>query len=209
LPFTVNNETTAEQWQFHTVDQALEDVVYFANNFNFTSPDSSIYQPSPSTTPWIVVGGSYPGVRAAYLRIRNPETIFASWASSAPVQAQIDMSSYWQAAERALPTNCSNDWVAVTSYFDEVFTNGTYRERYDLRYRIVAAEFTGPGGDTSQLEQMGFPDNIFDFTIPDLATYLLDPLDTNYQVCLIVSDRNVSTDLSPTGRRTHSGHTVL
>jgi hypothetical protein len=35
------------------------------------------------------------GVRAAMIRERNPETWFASWASSAPVEAQVDMSVYY------------------------------------------------------------------------------------------------------------------
>jgi hypothetical protein len=210
LPFPVNNETTTEQWKFHTVEQALEDVVYFAQSFSFPHPDSrtTSYRPYPSTTPWIFIGGSYPGVRAAYLRIRNPETIFASWASSAPVQAQIDMSSYWQAAERALPRNCSNDWVAVTKYFDDVFMKGSEQEAHDLRLRLVAAEFTGPGGNTTLLDESDYLQSVDQFKVTDLATYLMDPLGS-YQVRLIVSDRNVSTNLSPTVRRSCSGHTVL
>ena len=48
------------------------------------------------------------------MRQRNPETIFAAWASSAPVHAQVDMASYYKAAERSLTRNCSADWVAVT-----------------------------------------------------------------------------------------------
>ncbi|KAF9787086.1 peptidase S28 [Thelephora terrestris] len=178
LPFPINNETTKEQWQFHTVEQALEDVIYFAQRFSFPHPDSrtASYRPYPSTTPWIFIGGSYPGIRAAFLRIRNPETIFASWASSAPVEAQIDMSSYWQAAERALPRNCSNDWVAVTKYFDEVFTNGSDQEIFDLKARIVAAEFTGPGGNTSLLKELDYPQVVDQFEVLDLAVYLMDPL---------------------------------
>ena len=183
-PFPVNNETTKEQWQFHTVEQALEDVIYFAQRFSFPHPDSrtASYRPHPSSTPWIFIGGSYSGIRAAYLRIRNPEIIFASWASSAPVEAQIDFSSYWQAAERALPRNCSNDWVAVTKYFDELITNGSDQDVYNLKARIVAAEFTGPGGNTSLLEEFGYPEAIDQLAVSDLAGYLMDPLG-NFQVC--------------------------
>lgn len=185
MPFPVNDNTTKEQWQFHTVEQALEDVIYFAQRFSFPHPDShtTSYRPHPSTTPWIVIGGSYPGIRAAYLRIRNPETIFASWSSSGPVEAQIDMSSYWQAAERALPRNCSNDWIAVTKYFDEVLTDGSDQEVYNLKARIIAAEFTGPGGNTTRLEESGYLDVVEQFDASTLADYLMDPLG-DYQVCL-------------------------
>ncbi|KAF9651937.1 peptidase S28 [Thelephora ganbajun] len=178
LPFPVNENTTKEQWQFHTVEQALEDVVYFAQRFSFPHPDqrTASYRPHPSSTPWIFIGGSYPGIRAAYLRIRNPETIYASWSSSAPVEAQIDMSSYWQAAERALPRNCSNDWIAVTKYFDKVFTDGSDQEVHDLRVRIVTAEFTGPGGNTTMLEELGYLREVDNFNVSKLAYYLMDPL---------------------------------
>lgn len=135
--------TTTEEWKFLTTEQSLEDVVFFANAFakagntslgseslvtdKFTSGpnDLNTSDPltttdpltlplNPSTTPWIFLGGSYPGIRAALLRTRNPEVVFAAWASSAPVQAQVDMSSYYKAAERSLTRNCSSDWVGVT-----------------------------------------------------------------------------------------------
>jgi len=184
LPFPVSLNTTKEQWQFHTVWQALEDVIYFAKSFSFPHPDhyTTSYRPHPSSTPWIVIGGSYPGIRAAYLRVRYPETIYASWASSAPVEAQIDMSSYWQAAERALPRNCSNDWVAVTKYIDDVFTSGSVQEIYDLKVRIITAEFSGPGGNTQVLDEAGYLQEVDQFPIPTLAHYLMDPLG-HYQVC--------------------------
>ena len=195
LPFPVNNKTTKEQWQFHTVDQALQDIVDFAQNFSFPHPDprTTAYRPHPSTTPWIFIGGSYPGIRAAYLRIRNPETIFASWASSAPVEAQIDLSSYWQEVERVLPRNCSSDWVAVVKYFDDVFTNGSDQEVDNLKIRILTAEFTGPGGNTTVLESKNSSQALDQVQVADLAYYLMDPLG-NFQVCPVIGDSDIPAD---------------
>ncbi|KAI9062583.1 hypothetical protein FKP32DRAFT_1573969 [Trametes sanguinea] len=150
LPFPVNENTTAEQWQFLTTEQALEDVVYFANKFSLTRIPldaqedalNSTESPStlhPSRTPWIWLGGSYPGVRGALMRVRNPETIFAVWASSAPVHAQVDMSAYYKAAERSLTRNCSADWVAVTRFVDDTLRNGTSEQVEDLKYRLLSA----------------------------------------------------------------------
>ena len=194
MPFPVNNKTTKAQWRFHTVEQALEDVIYFAQRFSFPHPDyyTASYRPHPSTTPWIVIGGSYPGIRAAYLRIRNPETIYAAWASSAPVEAQIDMSSYWQAAERALPRNCSNDWVAVTKYMDDVLIYGSQQQVHNLKTRIVAAEFTGPGKNTKKLDQLGYLKIIDQFTPAHLGNYLMDPLG-HYQVFSSLQTRKRTT----------------
>lgn len=117
--------TTGDQWQFLNTEQALEDFVFFANSFKksgggpaqpsrATQSNPLLLPVHPSDTPWVFLGGSYPGIRAAFLRIRNPEVVFAAWASSAPVQAEVDMASYYKAAERSLTRNCSADWVAVT-----------------------------------------------------------------------------------------------
>ncbi|KAI0630671.1 serine carboxypeptidase S28-domain-containing protein [Trametes polyzona] len=143
LPFPVNENTTAEEWQFLNTEQALEDVVYFANRFSLpkhglaNGTSNNILH--PSRTPWVWLGGSYPGVRGALLRVRNPETIFAVWASSAPVHAQVDMASYYKAAERSLTRNCSADWVAVTRFVDDTLRNGTTEERADLKFRLLSA----------------------------------------------------------------------
>ncbi|KAI0675914.1 serine carboxypeptidase S28-domain-containing protein [Trametes maxima] len=149
LPFSVNENTTAEQWQYLNTEQALEDVVYFANRFSLsetgrTANTSSVFGSlHPTRTPWIWLGGSYPGVRGALLRIRNPETIFAVWASSAPVHAQVDMAAYYKAVERSLTRNCSSDWIAVTRFVDNTLQNGTAGEVADLKYRLLSAREDG------------------------------------------------------------------
>jgi hypothetical protein len=76
----------------------MEDVVVFAKNFTLASKPEQDFR--PNNVPWIFIGGSYPGMRAAYMRIRNPEVIYASLSSSAPVEVQEDFWQYWFAAER-------------------------------------------------------------------------------------------------------------
>ncbi|KAF8798582.1 hypothetical protein BYT27DRAFT_7218407 [Phlegmacium glaucopus] len=98
LPFPVNldENTTADQWRFLNTEQALED----------------------SAT---VIRGLEP-----LLRIQNLSTILASCASFAPVQAQVDMASYYKAAERSLTRNYSVDWIQVTRLSEpEANTTGT------------------------------------------------------------------------------------
>lgn len=190
-----NNEqanTTAEQWQFLTTDQALEDVVFFANRFTLPSvrfdsvnassvPDMISRNPlHPSNTPWVWLGGSYPGVRGALLRVRNPETIFAVWASSAPVHAQIDMAAYYKAAERSLTRNCSADWVAVTRFVDDTLANGTAAEAANLKFKLLSAR------DSSiTKEQAANASNV------NAAGVLMDPLNF-YQVCVMISTQETS-----------------
>ncbi|KAF8885052.1 serine carboxypeptidase S28-domain-containing protein [Gymnopilus junonius] len=180
LPFPVNGNTTSEQWQFLNTEQALEDIVFFANSFaqSELSADGPIssdplqkFAVHPSKTPWIMLGGSYPGIRSALMRIRNPSVIFASWASSAPVQAQVDMSSYYKAAERSMTRNCSADWVAVTKYVDDTLSGSN-------ETALLKAHLSGPGGNTTGnstsnvnaasqllkiLQYYGFKDSILPF----------------------------------------------
>jgi len=53
------------------------------------------------TRKWISFGGSYPGMLASFVRIKHPELIHASIASSAPVQAKVDMNEYNDIAAEA------------------------------------------------------------------------------------------------------------
>lgn len=96
LPFPLHSssgifEGGVDAYRYLTVEQALEDVVYFAKHFAppGCTPKLSQYL-SPSKTPWIWIGGSYPGTRGAFLRLRNPQVFYAEWASSATVQARTD-----------------------------------------------------------------------------------------------------------------------
>lgn len=180
--------TTGDQWKYLTFDQALEDFVYFANNFTLpanSTASSKVSSPDglkPSKTPWIFIGASYPGVRSAVLRVRNPEVIFASWASSAPVQAQVNMASYYEAAERALPRNCSADWVAITKYVDDTLKGSNTTLENQVKLSLYKAHLTGPGNDTSKVGDITIG-SIANYDDEYAATVLMDPLDF-FQVCL-------------------------
>lgn len=61
-----------ESWQFNTVEQALADVAYFAANIsNGPYQNGNMTALLPQNTPWIWVGGSYPGIRGAWMRVRT------------------------------------------------------------------------------------------------------------------------------------------
>ncbi|KAH8703025.1 serine carboxypeptidase S28-domain-containing protein [Talaromyces proteolyticus] len=60
---------------------------------------------SSKGAPWIMIGGSYSGMRAAFTRNEYPDTIYAANASSAPVQAQVDMSIYFEQLYRGMAAN--------------------------------------------------------------------------------------------------------
>ena len=112
------------------------------------------------------------GIRGAQIRVRNPETFYASWASSAPTQARVDMYTYFAQAERSMTRNCSADYTHITNYVDSVLANGTTTEKKDLKVALYAAVKSDSGGrkpahfNRSEAEQM---------TNVDVANYLLIP----------------------------------
>ncbi len=53
-------DLSEESLQYHTIQQAMEDLVYFAQNVNLSMPGGD--QVAPGQAPWILIGGSYAGV---------------------------------------------------------------------------------------------------------------------------------------------------
>lgn len=121
LPFPVNVNTPAEHLQYLTTRQALQDIPHFAKTFSRKS--HSDLDLTPKSTPWVMVGGSYAGSRAAFTRNEYPDTIFAAFSSSAPVQARVDMGIYFEQVYRGMVGNglgnCTKDIHAALQYIDE------------------------------------------------------------------------------------------
>ena len=66
LPYPINLTTTWEQLRPLTYKQALADTPYFAPTFQRSSLlDRDL---TPESTPWVIIGCSYSGVRAALSR---------------------------------------------------------------------------------------------------------------------------------------------
>ncbi len=78
------------------------------------------------------------------IRERNPETWFASWASSAPVEAQIDMSVYYNPMQQSMPSNCTADVHAAVNYADGILLNGTQNEIKQLREAVYMTALVNP-----------------------------------------------------------------
>ncbi|KAI2707434.1 hypothetical protein CBS147332_7088 [Penicillium roqueforti] len=121
LPYNVSRNMTPEHLQYLNNKQALADIPFFAANF--TRENYSDVNLTPSATPWVMVGGSYSGMRAAFTRHLYPDTIYASYASSAPVEARIDMSVYFDQVYDGMVayghSNCTSDIKAALEYIDE------------------------------------------------------------------------------------------
>ena len=143
LPFNVSQNTPATEFKYLTIEQALADIPTFA--WQFKRPKITNATITPAGTPWIMVGGSYSGIRSAFTREKYPETIFASYAASAPVQASVNMSFYYEPIYEGMVANgwgnCTNDIRTAVRAIDAIEARGNAKEISNL-YQ----QFLGPGG---------------------------------------------------------------
>jgi hypothetical protein len=141
--------------QWLTAENALKDFDVFANQFqwaNFSNVDFS-----PSITPWVVIGGSYPGMRAAMLRYFFPETVFASYAASPPLEAQRNMSIYYEQVYRGMVAyglgNCTNNIRRALNHIDSQLDEPETAAAIKIQFLGRTADKNSNGGfvDTLQI----------------------------------------------------------
>jgi len=103
---------TLDHMKYLTIHNALEDAAAFE-----TWAKANL----PLAGKWIAVGGSYPGMLAAFFRETHPELVVGAWASSAPVNVQLSFTGYDRVAAKALGTTCAKQFDKVLTAFDKAF----------------------------------------------------------------------------------------
>lgn len=81
------NDTSAENLQYLTVEQALADLAHFIEEIKSSSDelkDAGV----------ILVGASYSAAIAAWARLKYKNLVTGAWASSAPIYAKVDFFEY-------------------------------------------------------------------------------------------------------------------
>ncbi|KAJ7603739.1 serine carboxypeptidase S28-domain-containing protein [Roridomyces roridus] len=111
---------SVESLRVHTIQQAIDDLEYFAQNVVLPMPNGGNLK--PSTTPWILVGASYSGALTSWTMVDKPRLFAAGYASSAVVEAIFDFWQYFEPERSFMAANCSADIKAVVSHIDKVFT---------------------------------------------------------------------------------------
>ncbi|KUJ16066.1 uncharacterized protein LY89DRAFT_587448 [Mollisia scopiformis] len=176
MPFP-SNQTTGianagyNAYKFLNNEQALEDAAYFAQHFRPIGHEKD--DMSSNSTPWIAIGGSYAGIRAAMLRSRNPEIFFASWPSSAPVQTQVENSEYYNTIVETISKNCSTDMHAAITYADEILFRGTEDEIALLKRALFLTNNASVGSFCDYLETWN-PNNAPEFSFKSPLSILAD-----------------------------------
>ncbi|KAH8894193.1 hypothetical protein GQ53DRAFT_744933 [Thozetella sp. PMI_491] len=195
----------AADYKYLTIEQALEDVAYFAHNFNKTqlgventvlNGKNATQNLGPYQTPWIWVGGSYPGSRGAWARLRNPDVWYAVWASSAPVQTTPDGSAYFNSAYRGLPKNCTTDIQSVARYVESIYDRNDLKEVRALQTGAALATDSLDGSEDSIGQPYPIPVTEVLFEQPLYYVQSLGIHDTVQKLCDAMEAFNVDQFLS-------------
>ncbi|THG98113.1 hypothetical protein EW026_g4011 [Hermanssonia centrifuga] len=120
------SDLSVQSLKYHTIQQAIDDLEYFATNVQLPMPGGN--DVSITTTPWVLVGGSYSGALTGWTMVNKPGLFRAGYASSAVVEAIVDYWAYFEPIRQFMPANCSADVEAVIAHIDSVFSSGSTSE---------------------------------------------------------------------------------
>lgn len=133
-------DLTVQHLRYLTVDQALRDFTYFANNW--VPPFDTSGKSKPTKAPWVLAGRSYPGALtgwSANLAASQPEAVghtspfWAYYATSGVVEAIGDFWQYFDTVRQATAQNCSTDLINVIQYVDNILQHGTSAQKAALK----------------------------------------------------------------------------
>ncbi|KAH7916581.1 peptidase S28 [Hygrophoropsis aurantiaca] len=110
------NNLTSQSLAVHTVEQAVEDLAYFAKTVNLPMPGGD--QVKPNQVPWVLAARSYAGALVSWTRLKHPDVFYAAYASSAVVEAITNFYDLFTPIREYMPKNCSADVEAVIGYLD-------------------------------------------------------------------------------------------
>lgn len=79
------NNLSVESLQVHTIQQAIDDLEYFAYNVDLPMPGGD--NVAPGKAPWVLIGGSYSGALTSWTMVNKPGVFYAGYASSAVVES--------------------------------------------------------------------------------------------------------------------------
>ncbi|EGX90114.1 serine peptidase, putative [Cordyceps militaris CM01] len=136
----VKGTPNTETFQPLTLENSIDDLVYFARNVKL--PFDTEGMSHPDRAPWTLSGCSYSGALSAWTERLAPGTFWAYQAGSAVVEARNSLWQYYKVIGDALPQNCSADWRLVMEHIDDVLMNGSDCRKTELKRHLGAANAT-------------------------------------------------------------------
>ncbi|XP_072126012.1 thymus-specific serine protease isoform X2 [Mobula birostris] len=139
---------TEKSLRFLSSQQALADLATFhafiSQRYNLTRRNT-----------WICFGGSYPGSLSAWFRLKFPHLVYAAVASSAPVRAQLDFTTYNEVVSQSLSNpvvggspKCRDAVTQAFSQLDRALARG---EAARLESDFRSCQRLGGAGDYYEL----------------------------------------------------------
>ena len=141
-PSTPYKDLDTENLQYLTLDNSVQDLVYFAKNVVFPFDKTNGKATKPDQAPWLLSGCSYSGALSAWTHALSPGTFWAYEAGSAVVEAIEQFSDYFIPIEKSMPKNCTADMRRVIQYTDKVLGKGTEAEKLALKTKFAVANYT-------------------------------------------------------------------
>lgn len=123
----------AKSLQHLTLDQALRDMVRFAEKVDFPFAKG---HGTPDKAPWTFLGGSYPGAMVGYMYKLFPGTFWTYHASSAVVEPIADYWQYFEPIDNAMPRNCSKDYKLAIKKLDKMLDGKDAEGRKKLKAKF-------------------------------------------------------------------------
>lgn len=119
------------QMQHLTIHNALEDAAAF-ERYAVATHDLG--------GKWIAAGGSYPGMLAAFYRLKHPELVAGAWASSAPIAMKLLFPEFDTIASRTLGPECAMLTRQAQAQIDKAFAEPAAK-------KTIIESFYGPQDD--------------------------------------------------------------
>nr|XP_039266794.1 putative serine protease K12H4.7 [Styela clava] len=117
------NDTSVENLQFLSSEQALADIARFITNKTVTS----------GLKTWITFGGSYPGSLSLWMKLKYPHLIKGAMSASAPLLAKMDFFEYNEVVNRSLSKfgspKCVENIAIATKAVDTMLQSDTGRQQ--------------------------------------------------------------------------------
>lgn len=134
-------ELTSENLKYLTLNNSIQDMIYFARNFKAPFDDAA-GATAPDRVPWVFSGGSYPGALSGWIAAKAPGTFWAFHSTSGVVQIVRDFWAMFEPVMEAMPRNCSRDVSAVVDYVDGVLESGSPAQKDELKAKFMLEGLT-------------------------------------------------------------------
>lgn len=129
-----------ETFQYLTLDNSIQDLIYFAKNVVLPFDKTNGTATKPDQAPWLLAGCSYAGALTAWTEALAPGTFWAYEAGSAVVETQEQFWDYFAPIKNAMPQNCTTDFQRVVKHVDDVLLHGSDGDKKALKQKFGASQ---------------------------------------------------------------------